>query len=118
MTLGDYYERKRAHYSVGFSDVYDADLKKLFGEPAGNGRRESAAAFLRGHRREIRELVSKWTGDYKFTIDKVLNDMIGRCKELRLVAAGDRRRLVLDFAILLTVRSVSYVYRGRDVHAV
>jgi hypothetical protein len=117
VTLGDYYERKRAHYSVGFSDEYDADLRKLF--PARNGSKaESAASFLRRHRREIRELVAKWTGDYKFTIDQVLRDMIGRCKELRLVVDGDERRLVMDFVILLTVKSISYVYRNRDVRAV
>lgn len=118
VTLGDFYERKRAHYSVGFSDVYDDDLKRLFGERRRNGGLESAASFLLRHGAEIRRLVSKWTGDYKFTLDQVLKEMIGRCKELKLVARGDERRLVLDFAILLTVRSISYVYRGREVHAV
>ena len=54
-TLGAYYERKRAHYSVGFSDAYDRDLKRLFRGSKGRGaRREAAAAFLRRHRREIR----------------------------------------------------------------
>ena len=118
MTLGAYYERKRAHYSVGFSDAYDRDLKRLFSETEGAGdRRETAAAFLRRHRREIRRMVAKWTGEYQLTLNEVLDQMIGRCKELRLVADGPERNLVLDFAIMLTVHGMNYLYRGREWHA-
>jgi hypothetical protein len=118
MTLGAYYERKRAHYSVGFSDAYDRDLKRLFSEAKGTGdRREAAAAFLRRHRREVRSIVAKWTGEYQLTLNQVLDQMIGRCKELRLVADGPERNVVLDFAIMLTVHGMNYLYRGREWHA-
>lgn len=117
-TLGTYYERKRAHYSVGFSDAYDRDLKRLFSESEGLGdRREAAAAFVRRHRREIRGMVAKWTGEYQLTLNQVLDQMIGRCKELRLVADGPERNLVLDFAIMLTVHGMNYLYRGSEWHA-
>jgi hypothetical protein len=118
MTLGAYYERKRVRYSVGFSDAYDRDLKRLFREAEGTGaRREAAAAFLRRHRREVRSMVAKWTGEYQLTLNQVLDQMIGRCKELRLVADGPERNLVLDFAIMLTVHGMNYLYRGREWHA-
>jgi hypothetical protein len=42
--------------------------------------------------------------------------MIGRCKELRLVAEGEEHNLVMDFAIMLTVHGMNYVYRGREWH--
>ena len=117
-TLGAYYQRKRAHYSVGFSDAYDRDLKRLFSESEGlRDRRETAAAFLRRHRREIRNMVAKWTGEYQLTLNQVLDQMIGRCKELRLMADGPERNLVLDFAIMLTVHGMNYLYRGREWHA-
>jgi hypothetical protein len=117
MTLGTYYERKRAHYSVGFSNIYDRDLKRLFSEASRTGdKRESAAAFLRRHRVEIRSMVAKWTGEYQFTLNQVLDQMIGRCKELRLVAEGEEHNLVMDFAIMLTVHGMNYVYRGREWH--
>jgi hypothetical protein len=118
MTLGAYYERKRAHYSVGFTDAYDRDLKRLFSESEGQrDRREAAATFLRRHRREIRGMVAKWTGEYQLTLNQVLDQMIGRCKELRLVADDPERDLVLDFAIMLTVHGMNYLYRGREWHA-
>jgi hypothetical protein len=117
MTLGTYYQRKRAHYSVGFANPYDRDLKRLFSESQGAGdRRESAATFLRRHRLEIRSMVAKWTGEYQFTLNQVLDQMIGRCKELRLVADSKEHNLVMDFAIMLTVHGMNYVYRGREWH--
>ena len=118
ITLGAYYQRKRAHYSVGFSDAYDRDLRRLFSESEGTGdQRETAVAFLRRHRREIRSMVAKWTGEYQLTLNQVLDQMIGRCKELRLKADGLERNLVLDFAIMLTVHGMNYLYRAREWHA-
>ena len=117
MTLGEYYKRKRAHYFVGFSDAYDRDLKRLFSETRGaRDRREPAAAFLKRNRREIRNMVAKWTGEYQLTLNQVLEQMIGRCKELGLVADGPERKLMLDFAIMLTVHGMNYLYRGREWH--
>ncbi len=113
MTLGEYYEKKRAHYSIGHSTAFDRDLKRLFADKTRSQRGETAVSFLRRHRREIRELVCKWTGDYQFTLDQVLNEMITRCKELKLMARGPERRLVLDFAILTTVHSMYRLHRGR-----
>jgi hypothetical protein len=110
VTLRQHYDEKRALYAVRYSTAYDRDLRRLF---ATAGGRESAARFLRRHRREIRELVSRWTGEYRFTLDHVLKEIIGRCRELGLRARGRERRLVLDFAILLTAHTMHYLYRGR-----
>ena len=127
MTLREYYEKKRAYYQPRFTDAYDRDLRRLFdgedasGEPLARHRPPSigltAAQFLRRNRREIRRLVARWSGGYAFTIDAVLNQMIGRCSELRLMARGSERQLKLDFAVLLTVHGMTYLYRKRESHA-
>jgi hypothetical protein len=109
-TLRQHYVEKRESYAIGYSTTYDRDLKRLF---AAEGGKESAASFLRRHRAEIRELVSRWTGEFRFTLDHVLKEIIGRCRELGLRARGSERRLELDFAILLTVHTMQYLYRGR-----
>jgi hypothetical protein len=116
-TLREHYRAKRERYSVGYSEAYDPDLKRLFSADGGRDG-ESAVAFLRRHRKHIRENVSQWTGQYVFTLDQVLKEMIGRCRELKLRAVGDEEALLLDFAILLTMHTMLYVYRGRDWHAV
>jgi hypothetical protein len=109
-TLGEHYAEKRSHYGVSYPDTYDRDLRRLFGEPADPRQGEAASAFLRRHRAGIRQMVSRWTGEYQFTLDTVLSDMIGRCRELRLRAVGSERRLKLDFTVLLTVKTMHVLY--------
>jgi len=117
-TLRDYYAEKHARYSPGYSDDYDRELTSLFvngSPPVDEGR--PAATFLRRNRREIRRRVSRWTGEYELTLDVVLEDMIGRCRQLKLRAVGPEEELKLNFAILLTAKTMHYVYRNREWHA-
>ncbi len=117
-TLREHYAEKRARYSGSFSEAYDDALLELFSSRAGAARGQTAAAFLRHHRREIRDAVCKWTGDHAFTVDQVLKEMILRCQEQRLRASGDRARLTMDVALFLAVKTMHYQYRGGGWHAV
>jgi hypothetical protein len=110
-TLRRHYDDKRARYAVGYPDEHDAELRQLFSDNPRHRGRERASSFLRRHRSEVRRLVSRWTGQYQFTLEQVLSDMIGRCRELRLRVAGPERRLLMDFAVLLTVKTMHLVYR-------
>ena len=78
----------------------------------------TAATFLRRFRKEVRRKVAAWTGEYQYTIDQVLEDMIHRCHELglRLPVAEDQAKL--DFTILLTVHTMTYLRSGRHKVAV
>jgi ribosomal protein L39E len=44
----------------------------------------------------------------------VLEDVSSRCRALELRAARDDRRLRVDFALLLTVRTVHFHYSRRN----
>ena len=55
----------------------------------------------------------RWTGEYQYTLDLVLADMISRCRELNLHVAGSERRLKTDLCILLTVQTMNYLHTGR-----
>jgi hypothetical protein len=112
-TLRQHYLDKRQRYAPGRRGGYDRDLQRVFSRNPRHRGRESAAAFVRRHRREIRQLVSRWTGEYEFTLDQVQREMMARCRELKLRAVGSERRLKLDFALLLTVTTMHYLYRGR-----
>lgn len=113
-TLREHYAERRSRYGPHFPDIYDRALRRLFTETTATNRRwPTAASFLRKHRAEIRRMVSRWTGEYQFTLDVVLGDMIGRCRELRLRAVGRERQLVLDFVILLTVETMHFLYSAR-----
>ncbi len=108
-TLFEHYTYRRAVYSVEHPKTYDEDLLRLFSDAPRSGEREAAGTFLRRHRREIRRVVSRWTGEYQFTLDQVLNDMIGRCRELKLRVTGRERQLLTDFMVLLTARTMEFL---------
>lgn len=114
-TLREYYAGRRERFQIGTTNVYDEDLRRLFRE--GGARGEAASTYLRKHRGQIRRLVARNTGKHPLAIDAVLGDMIARSRELELRAVGSRQRLVTEFAVLLAARSVEYVLRGREWHA-
>ena len=72
--------------------------------------RRRLRVFIRRHRAHIRQLVSKWTGEYQLTLDAVLDEMIARCRELKLRAVGSERKLVVDFTVLLTAKTMHSLY--------
>lgn len=109
-TLGEHYEKKLAHYAVAAPTTWDRDLTRLFSASPRHARSEPASAFIRKNRARIRRLVSRWTGEYELTLDAVLDEMIQRCRELKLKAVGPERKLRLDFTVLLTARTVHSLY--------
>lgn len=113
-SLREHYTSKQARYGSGYSDAYDRDLRRLFSGVAGEG--ETATTFLRRHRRELRRVVSKGTGEYLFTIDQVMKEMIGRCRELKLRVDPKCPPDPMEVAVLVTVHAMNYLHTSRDVH--
>jgi hypothetical protein len=109
-TLGDYYKKKQALYALDAPKTYDRDLRRLFSADPQHRRSEAASSFIRHHRATVRELVAKWTGEYQLTLDAVLDDMILRCRELNLRAVGSERKLVTDFTVLLTAKTMHVLF--------
>jgi len=55
-------------------------------------------------------MVSTWTEESQLALDLVLDDMITRCREMKLRAAGNERQILTDFTLLLTARTVHSLY--------
>jgi hypothetical protein len=109
-TLADHYVARRAQYTIHYSDTYDRDLRRIFSDLPAHRGAPAASSFLRKNRRKIRQMVARWTGEYPLTLDHVLEEMIGRCRELRLRAVGRERTLRMDFSVLLTVQVMHALY--------
>ncbi len=116
-TLREYYDEKRARYAPAYSKQYDRDLRRLFADGRRTRRGRPAAAFLRANRRELRRLVLRWAGEWEATFDLVFQEVVGRCGELRLRAVGPNSSLLTNAAVLLTARTMQYLYRNREWHA-
>jgi hypothetical protein len=109
-TLAEHYRKKLALYAFDTPKTYDRDLQRLFSADPRHYRSQAASAFIRHNRARIRELVSKWTGEYQLTLDAILDDMMVRCRELDLRAVGSERKLMMEFTVLLTAKTVHALF--------
>ena len=112
-TLRQHYRSKRRHYGVDHPGFYDRDLRRLFSDSPGTLGHMTAARFIGRIRKPVRRLVASWTGIYQHTIDEVLEDMINRCRELRLRLAVPEEQARHEFTVLLTVQTMNYLHSGR-----
>jgi hypothetical protein len=111
-TLRQHYRTKRRHYGVDYPNFYDRDLRRLFSDAADVSENLTAAQFISRIRRPVRKVVASWTGIYQYTIDQVLEDMIDRCRELKLRLAVPEEQARQEFTVLLTVQTMNYLHSG------
>jgi hypothetical protein len=112
-TLRRYYAKRREHYGVEYPRFYDRDLRRLFSSDPAYRKNPTAARVILQIRRDVRRLVAEWTGSYQYTIDRVIEDMIARARELQLRLRYPLDRTKLDFTILVTVQTMNYLHSGR-----
>lgn len=117
-TLRTYYQRKREHYGLDYPSFFDADLRKLFSSAPEHRRNMTAAAFLSRIRAELRRSVARWTGEYSYTIDQVVQEMIERCREMQLRLGSPIEEAKRDAMILVAVRTTNFLHEGRHRVAV
>ena len=112
-TLGHHYRKRRRHHGLDYPRIYDPELRRLFSDAPEYANNMTAARFLGKMRRPARRLVASWTGIYQYTIDRVFEDMIKRCKELKLRLAVPEEQARHEFTVLLTVQTMNYLHSGR-----
>jgi hypothetical protein len=112
ITLRQHYRNKRRHYGVERPNFYDRDLRRLFSAAPEHASNITAAQFISRIRRPVRRVVADWTGIYQYTIDQVLEDMIGRCRELKLRLAVPEDQARQEFTVLLTVQTMNHLHSG------
>jgi hypothetical protein len=112
-TLGYHYRLKRRHYGVDHPKFYDRDLRRLFSDAPEFAGNITAAQFIERIRKPLRRIVASWTGIYQYTVDRVLEDMIARCRELKLRLAVPEDQARHEFTVLLTVQTMNHLHSGR-----
>jgi len=110
-TLEKYYAAKRKLYAEEFPDVYDADLRAIFGK--GDAAEETAAQVMRRLQRPLVISVVRWTGQRKYTVDMLVRRLITRARELKLPAPRDQTRLMIELASYLSALVTNHLHTGR-----
>jgi len=112
ISLRQHYRNKRRYYGVDYPNFYDRDLRRLFSDAPEFAGHMTAAQFISRIRRQVRRVVAGWTGIYQYTIDQVLEEMITRCRELKLRLAVPEEQARQEFTVLLTVQAMNYLHSG------
>jgi len=111
-TLRQHYRNKRRHFGLDYPNFYDRDLRRLFSDDPELAGHMTAAQFISRIRQPVRRVVAGWTGIYQYTIDQVLEDMIARCRELKLRLKVPEDQARQEFTVLLTVQAMNYLHSG------
>jgi putative zinc-binding metallo-peptidase len=109
-TLGRYYAERRKKYAEDYPDVYDTDLRAIFG---GEASEESAARFLRKARKTIVPSIVRWTGEHKYTVDQLVRRLMLRCERLELMAPQNQARLLMDVSAYVAALVTNHLHTGR-----
>lgn len=112
-TLRAHYRKKRDHYGIEHPSFYERDLRRLFSDAPEFKSNKAAAGFLGRIRKEVRRRIAEWTGEYQYTIDQILEDIIEYCRRLDLRLKVPEDQAKLDFMILLTVQTMNFLHGGR-----
>ena len=111
-TLREHYRRKRQHYAFEWPAFYDRDLRRIFPQKPRHVWSPTAAGFLRRVRHELCQVVAEGTGVHPYTINHVLQDMIERCKQLKLKMTVPENHAKRQVMIMLTVQTMNVVHSG------
>ncbi|MFQ6022715.1 MAG: putative zinc-binding metallopeptidase [Acidiferrobacterales bacterium] len=112
LTLREYYRKKQARYGTNSPEFYDRDLRRLFSDKTEHKTNEKASRYIRRVRMEVMDIVSRWTAEYNYRINEVLNDMIRRCDELDLHVAQDDESMKLQIVTCVTTLVMHQLHSG------
>lgn len=119
-TLKNYYKKKRYFYAEDFPDFHDSNLKRIFSRVHSAAYKDKeklnlypAQDLIKKHRKIILDSVSHWTGEKKYIINDLLETIIQRCRELKLVAHEEEVLAITKISTYLTTLIMNYMYTGR-----
>jgi Putative zinc-binding metallo-peptidase len=112
LTLREHYRRKSQHYAFEWPAFYDRDLRLIFAPASRHEGRPSAAVFLRDMAHELCQVVAEGTGVHQYTVNRLLQDMIERCRKLKLRVVTSESQAQRKAAIMLTVEAMNVVHSG------
>lgn len=109
-TLREHYTARQHRFEKDYPDFYDRDLRRLFTDTPERRGLPKASSFLRRIAPELRRVVASWTGEYAYTVNMPLKEMIVRCRELDLRVARPADDVKLEAAVMLTMQTTNFLH--------
>lgn len=111
--LKNYYARKQKLYEDLYPDLTDRDLQTLFTASADAPDSVNAAQFLRQNRSRILEAISTWGSGSKYRVNRLLSDLVQRCRRLNLYAHPNDPKLPLHIGSCLMALVMNHMFTGK-----
>ncbi|PCJ52295.1 MAG: hypothetical protein COA79_24515 [Planctomycetota bacterium] len=109
-TLAKHYRIRKKLYAQDSENYFDNDLKKVFQATKEGSSGTSAASYIRKSRSSIESSVAIWTLEKKFTIKRLLTQLIKRCHTLGLYIPKDEEKTKANFLIYFTSLISNYMH--------
>jgi hypothetical protein len=91
-TLREHYAAMVRHYRSDDAERIDKILKRVFTVRRTRADQARAGAFLRQRAPVLRRRVARRLDASEYLVQELLDHLIGRCRSLRLLVRGDKRR--------------------------
>lgn len=124
-TLKNFYKKKRKSYAEYFPDFHDSNLKKIFilsdmklsdtktiGQVSQDRELSSAGEIIKKYKKNILDIVARWTGERKYIINELIETLINRSKSLKLKTDRSEPVIILEIAAYITTLVMNYSYTG------
>ncbi len=112
MKLKTYYNRKIENLGLDQPYYLDPLITRLFTADPNLARKKRAASFIRAEKRTIAKLVARWTGQYQYTINLILQEIIQSCQEKKLYLMNSEKETRMDLVGMLTAHTLNYITKG------
>ena len=110
--LKTFYKNKIDELSLSRSFSMVPLIAGLFSTDSKYKNKKLAAQFIKQERKPIRNMVARWTGLHKYTINEILEDIILNCQEEKLRLMTSEREARLDLVGMLTAHTLNCINSG------
>jgi hypothetical protein len=107
-TLAEHYRSLDETLPLDDDRHFDGDLRTLFGTASDAPNGESAAEFIRRHRREIVSRIAYWTGESTITVRAFVDFLIQRAAALELRVRGLEASTLIELTAFGTAVMMNY----------
>jgi hypothetical protein len=107
-TLADHYRSLDEPLPLDDERHFDGDLRTLFGSPEDAPSGESAAEFVRRHRREVVSRIAYWTGESTITVRAFIDFLVQRSAALELRVRGLDASTLIELTAFGTAVMMNY----------
>jgi hypothetical protein len=90
--------------------------KSAVGSEPGGAATDTAAGFIRGHRRELVRRIAYWTGETTHVVRQLVDHLLERAEALELSHTGDGEATLIELTAFSTAVIMNYSYTNQLGH--